>query len=71
MTLVEEYRTEEDVIAGVPVRCTTYKIGQLYHCVVANQSPGANVARSSGSTREAALLAAKSDAERRISRARA
>ena len=58
MALVEQYAVVNTVIAGVAVRCTTYKIGDTYHCVVANVNPGANLARSSGPTADAALVAA-------------
>ena len=43
--------------------CTTYKIGVTFHCVVANLSPGVNVARSSGPTRESALISASQKAK--------
>ncbi|MDH3196938.1 MAG: hypothetical protein OEO21_01725 [Candidatus Krumholzibacteria bacterium] len=58
VTLVEQYSVVNTLIAGVAVKCTTYKIGDTYHCVVSNLSPGANVARSSGPTPDAALVAA-------------
>jgi len=58
MALVEQYSVVNTVIAGVAVKCTIYRIGDTYHCVVSNLSPGANVARSSGPTPDAALVAA-------------
>jgi len=64
MALIEEYVVQHTEIAGIPVQCTTYKIGTKYHCVVANVDPGVNVARSSGPTRESALISASQKAKR-------
>jgi hypothetical protein len=58
MSLIEEYVVQHSEISGVRVTCTTYKIGMTYHCIVANVDPGVNVARSSGPTRESALVSA-------------
>jgi hypothetical protein len=66
MSLIEEYVIQHSEIAGVPVTCTTYKIGTTYHCVVANVDPGVNIARSSGPTREAALISASHKARRQF-----
>ena len=63
MSLIEEYVIQHTEIFGVAVTCTTYKIGGTYHCVVANVEPGANVARSSGPTRESALISASHKAK--------
>jgi hypothetical protein len=63
MALIEEYVVHHTEIAGVQVTCTTYKIGGQYHCVVANVEPGVNVARSSGPTRESALISASHKAK--------
>jgi hypothetical protein len=62
--LIEDYVIQHTEIAGVAVICTTYKIGTTYHCVVANVDPGVNVARSSGPTRESALINASQKAKR-------
>jgi len=66
MSLIEEYVVQHSEIAGVPVTCTTYKIGATYHCVVANVKPGVNVARSSGPTRESALISASHKAKQQF-----
>jgi hypothetical protein len=63
MSLIEDYVIQHTEISGVPVTCTTYKIGTTYHCVVANVDPGVNVARSSGPTRESALINASQKAK--------
>jgi hypothetical protein len=41
-------------IGGWEVNLRTYQIGDLYHCKADNVSPGATIARGSGSTREEA-----------------
>jgi hypothetical protein len=69
MSLVQEYDVQHTEISGVAVTCTTYKIGSTYHCVVANLEPGVNVARSSGPTRESALISASREAKRLITNA--
>ncbi len=66
MSLVEEYSTQRTVIAGNPVRCTIYRIGTTYHCIVASESPEIHVARSSGPTPDEALIAAKKAAKQRF-----
>jgi hypothetical protein len=63
MSLIEEYVVQHTEISGVPVTCTTYKIGATFHCVVANVNPSVNVARSSGPTRESALISASQKAK--------
>jgi len=63
MSLIEEYVVQHTEISGIQVTCTTYKIGATYHCVVANVEPGVNVARSSGPTRESALISASQKAK--------
>jgi hypothetical protein len=69
MSLIEEYVVHHTEIAGVPVTCTTYKIGSTYHCVVANVDPGVNVARSSGPTPESALIRASQMAKQQFTNA--
>lgn len=63
MALIEDYTVQYTEIAGVPVTCTTYKIGTKYHCVVANVDPGVNITRASGPTRESALISASRKAK--------
>jgi len=69
MSLIEEYVVQHSEIVGVQVTCTTYKIGTTYHCVVANVDPGVNVARSSGPTRESALISASYKAKQLLTNA--
>jgi hypothetical protein len=63
MALIEQYTVQHTEIAGVAVTCTTYKIGNKYQCVIANVDPGVNIARSSGPTRESALIRASTKAK--------
>ena len=51
---VEEYQERKLEIAGWPVHLTSYRIGETFHCTADNVSPGANLARTSGATREEA-----------------
>ena len=66
MLPVEGYVIESTEIAGIPVILATYKIGDIYHCLVANKRMGGNVARSSGPTADAALIGATREARRRL-----
>jgi hypothetical protein len=49
---VEEHRERTLEIGGWPVRLTSYRIGEVFHCTADNVSPGAALARTSGATRE-------------------
>ncbi len=51
---VEEHQDRRLEIAGWPVHLTSYRIGETFHCTADNVSPGANLARTSGATREEA-----------------
>lgn len=57
-------------VAGWPVRLTTYKLGEQYHCTADNVEPGAAIARTRGATKEEAEQAAIQKAERRLSQTR-
>lgn len=50
----EEYSNRREELAGWPVTIETYKLGDVYHCTIANVDPGARLARAEGSTREEA-----------------
>lgn len=50
----EEYSERKLEIEGWQVNLTTYRIGEIYHCHADNVSPGAIIARTTGSTREEA-----------------
>lgn len=51
---VEQHQERKLEIAGWPVHLTSYRIGETFHCTADNVSPGANLARTSGATREEA-----------------
>ena len=51
---VENHTERRLEIAGWEVNLRTYQIGDTYHCKADNVSPGANIARSSGKTRDEA-----------------
>lgn len=62
----EDYRVEERVIDDVPIKITSYKIGGRYHCHVANQDPGATIARAESITRDEAEENAIAKARKRL-----
>jgi hypothetical protein len=66
MMKAEEYRVELKEIAGQQIRITTYRIGDLYHCHVANADPGATIARAEAATRNDAERAAVAKATERL-----
>ena len=51
---VEGYRERKAELHGWPVNLTSYKVGGLFHAKADNVSPGANLARTTGATREEA-----------------
>jgi len=63
---VEDYVIKNTIIAGVSVVLATYRVGEVYHCVVSNEQPEASVTRSTGSTADAALISATILAKRRF-----
>jgi len=50
----EEYQERNVEVGGWPVHLASYRIGEEWHCHADNVSPGANIARTTGSTREEA-----------------
>ena len=64
MPLVDDYSVTHTMINGKPVRCTIFKIGNTYHCVVSGDAPAGAIARSSGPTPNAALVTATEAAKR-------
>jgi hypothetical protein len=51
---VEEYQERKTEVAGWPVNLASYRLGAVFHCKADNVSPGAALARTTGSTREEA-----------------
>ncbi|HJZ71359.1 MAG TPA: hypothetical protein VKE51_06435 [Vicinamibacterales bacterium] len=50
----EGYSRRQQELGGWQVIIETYKLGDVYHCSIANFDPGARFARADGSTREEA-----------------
>ncbi len=66
----EELRREQREIAGWPVSIETFKLGDVYHCTIANSDPGARIARADGDTREEAEQKAVEKATRYLGQTR-
>ena len=49
-----EYSERQMEIEGWQVRLTSYKVGDVFYCQAANVSPGAWLARTTGTAREEA-----------------
>ncbi len=60
----ESFAERELEIDGWPVRLATYKAGELYHSRADNVSPGATLARATGTTAEEAESKAIEEARR-------
>jgi len=50
----EDYGRRQQEIGGWAVTIETYKLGDVYHCTIANVDPGARFARADGPTKDAA-----------------
>lgn len=71
MTLRPEEFTERRETVGVfEINVRTYRLGDVYHCLVDNVSPGAVVARADGPTREEAEAVAVGKARERVEQTR-
>jgi hypothetical protein len=66
----EEYTVRSEIIEGWPVRLTSYRLGDRYHCQVDNVEPGAIIVRTEGASREEAEAAARERARDRLARTR-
>ena len=67
---VEEFSERSLQLSGWDVHLTTYKLGETWHCKADNSSPGAALARTSGSSREEAEAKAIERAEQLLARTR-
>ncbi len=63
-----EYAERQVEIAGWPVRLTSYKLGDVFHCQADNVSPGAWLTRTTGATREEAHQKALSRVQELLAR---
>ena len=66
----EDYSRRPEEIGGWAVTIETYKLGDVYHCTIANADPGARVARADGPTKAEAERAARVKAERYLAQTR-
>jgi len=64
----EEYKESSFELAGWPVHMVSYKLGGKYIAKIDNVSPGAQIARAEGVTREEAESKVTEDAQRRLQR---
>src|SRR5215831_10999679 len=66
----EDYSRRQQELAGWAVTIETYKLGDVYHCSIANVDPGARFARADGATKEEAELRAIEKATRYLQQTR-
>ena len=66
----EDYSRREQELAGWPVAIETYRLGDVYHCTIANVDPGARFARADGATKEEAELRAIEKATKYLAQTR-
>jgi hypothetical protein len=66
----QQLEERELEVGGWRVRLTSYRLGDVFHCTADNVSPGAWLARASGTTREEAEERALATATRRLGRTR-
>jgi hypothetical protein len=66
----EDYSERRVDVDGWSVNLTTYKLGEVYHSKADNVSPGASLARTTGTTREEAEQKALDRARQLLSRTR-
>ena len=66
----EDYSRRQVELAGWPVTIETYKLGEGYHCTIANVDPGARFARADGASREEAERLAIEKATRHLAQTR-
>ncbi len=66
----EDYSERTEEVNGWPVRLTSYRLDGVYYCHADNVSPGANLARTKGATKEEAERLALEHAAELLSRTR-
>jgi hypothetical protein len=66
----EDQRARQQELAGWTVRIETYRLGDVYHCTIANVDPGARIARAQGSSGQEAEERAIEKASRYLSQTR-
>jgi len=66
----EDHSRRQQELAGWSVIVETYRLGDVYHCTIANVDPGARFARADGATREEAETLAIEKATRYLAQTR-
>src|SRR2546428_3153441 len=66
----EDYSRRQQELAGWPISIETYRLGDVYHCTIANVDPGARFARADGATKEEAELRAIEKATKYLAQTR-
>jgi len=66
----EDYSRRQQELGGWQVTIETYKLGDIFHCTIANVDPGARFARGDGPTREEAERIAIEKATRHLAQTR-
>jgi hypothetical protein len=66
----EDYSRRQAELAGWAVTIETYKLGDVYHCTIANADPGARFARADGKTKQEAETLAIEKATRYLAQTR-
>jgi hypothetical protein len=66
----EDHSRRQQELAGWLVTIETYKLGDVYHCTIANVDPGARFARADGATKDEAESRAIEKATRYLAQTR-
>jgi hypothetical protein len=66
----EDYSKRQQELVSWPITVETYKLGDIYHCTIANVDPGARFARAEGATRAEAESRALEKAARYLANTR-
>ena len=66
----EDHTRRQETLESWAVTIETYKLGDVYHCTIANVDPGARVARADGATKEEAESRAIEKATRYLAQTR-
>jgi hypothetical protein len=66
----QDYSRRQTELGGWAVTIETYKLGNVYHCTIANVDPGARFARGDGPTKDVAESSAIEKATRYLAQTR-
>ncbi len=62
----QEYRERTEPVPPFKMHIMSYRLGDVFYCIIDNVDPGANIARAEGSTREDAESKAVTKAKERL-----